>query len=193
MKQVLCCFFYLIPLTAGSVVAYSPSSLPKDVELVLQARVTDVYDWSEENKRYNLQNSQFDFQVLSASDGNKIDNVLHKDTIADTPKKDTRYLTVSSPYSVHFESVESFSVKQMVVKAKMSDNKEKLSVYFSEKGKNHILAGMLLAAGVDFPVQRSRSVSSDYDCHVQNKQLACSISYRLTKELKSDEVEPSSL
>lgn len=182
MKQILYCFFYLIPLVAGSVVAHSLTS-PKDVVFVLKARVTDSYNWSEKERKYSLETSQFDLTISSGVESDKIHTVLHKDSITDTSKKDVRYLSVYPPDKVHFETVSSASLKKMVVKAKISDDKEKLYVYFPNKSKSNILSGMLLEAGVDFPVQLNGGTSSDYNCYVANKQLVCKMNYRLTRQL----------
>ena len=191
MKQLFSYFFYLILLTASPVVAYSLSR-PSDLLFVLRASVTDSYGWSEKNQKYSLQSSQFDFQILQETEENGVNNVIHKNSITDTPEKEVRYLSVSSPTVVHFESVGASSEKRMAVKAKMFEENESLSVYFSKEGKSDILNNMLSAAGVNFSMHQNQETASDYNCHIKKRLLICSISYVIKGQFKPDELEPSS-
>ena len=160
---------------------------------VLQASVTDSYGWSEEKQKYSLRNSQFDFQILQKTEGDDVSDVVHKNSITDTPDRDVRYLFVSSPEVVHFESVIGSSVgKKTAVKAKMFEEKENLSVYFSKERKSNILSNMLLAAGVSFSVQENQGTASDYVCSVKKGLLVCSINYTEKGQFSLDELSSSS-
>ena len=190
MKQSFFCFFCFLSSTAYSV-ALPDQNLPKDHVMVLQARVTDVYGWSENNQKYSLKSSQFAFKVFPESEGADEESLLGKDSILDVPKRDVRYLSVYSSSMVHFESVKPLSgesKKTMAVRAMLSEDKEKLSVFFPEKTKKNILEGLLLATKVESFSKQNIHTSSNYDCQIENKQLICSIKYILKKPLKLGDV-----
>ena len=185
MKQLFVFFFYfslLTVYTATATTAGIDGDLPKDSLYVLQASVQDMYSWSEKDQKYSLQNSRFDFKILVESESAQTSNLVDKGSITDTPKKAVRYLSVYSTKEVHFELLDVAVAKKMVVKSNLSDNKERLSVYFSEQSKNDILTGMLSVSSVkQFASQESQISSSDYNCQMNNKQLVCSINYVLRK------------
>ncbi len=192
MKQLLLCFFYFILFTAYPVVASSSLGSSSGDLFILQASVTDSYEWSEEKQKYSLQNSQFDFQIMQRVEEDGVNHVVHRNSITDTPNGDVRYLSVSSPQVVHFESVgESSLGKKMTVKAKMFEEKESLSVYFPGESKSNILSNMLLAAGVNFSIHENRGTASDYDCSIKKGLLVCSINYVEKGQFSLDELEPA--
>lgn len=189
MKHLFTCFFFFILLIVYSLTAYSLER-PVDSNFTLQASVTDTYEWSEKNQKYNLQGSRFNFRVSQED----VSNIVYKNSITDNPKKEVRYLSVQSPTVVHFESVVGASVGQKKsVRAQMSEENESLSVYFSEKSKRDILNKMLSAAKVNFSIKGNQSVSSSpYNCHIDKGKLVCSINYVLKGNFKLNREEDSS-
>jgi hypothetical protein len=187
MKQLFSCFFYFILFATYPVVAHSVLEKASDPVFVLMASVIDSYEWSEAKQKYSLRNSEFTFQVRQKMEGDSPSDVVHRNSIRDTPNRDVRYLSVSSPEVVYFESVVSSVWKKMVVKAKMFEEKERLFVYFSKERKSNILNNMLLAAGVNFSVQENQGTSSDYYCNVNQGLLVCSISYMKKGQFSLDE------
>lgn len=201
MKKLLLFLFYLnllvaYPYAFGSsqdlqAKANSSSDFPKNFEsvsesadsqqdYVLSARVTDTYTWSEEDKRYSLQSSQFNFQVLLEDQKTKELNLVDSGNVLDRPRQDTRYLYVSSANIVHFLSAVTKTKKTL--DASLSGNRENLTVYLPEKDKDDILSGMMLAVGMDFSINQNQSQFSDYNCHIENKKLICIIDYVLRQK-----------
>ena len=137
----------------------------------------DTYIWSDKDRKYGLENSQFTFKILKEAEDSELD-ILNQGDIKDVSNTITRYLYVL-PDHVHFESVEEGRVKnKTVLKSQLSDNKEKLLVYFSEQRKNDILSGLLLASDIKLDPQKNQKDSfSDYSCEIKNKKLICVINY----------------
>ena len=185
MKHLFFCFFYLFSLSAYSAVN---SDLSENSHLTLKARVTDTYVWSDKEYKYSLESSQFTFKVLKADEDSDSElNIVDQGGVTDASNTATRYLSVSLD-QVRFESkAEGKIKKQAVLKAQLSDNKEKLWVYFSEQRKNDILSSLLSAADVKFHLQgKQQGSSSDYSCEVRNKKLVCAIDYlRVASEVES--------
>ena len=188
MKQIFVCVFFLIPLIIDSAVA-AYSDLPQDSALVLKARVTDTYDWSEIDKRYSLQNSRFHFKVELESVKDGLPHLVDEGNITQTAEQNARYLSVSTGQV----AIESRSGQKKIVRSQLSDDREELAIYFSKKRKDDILNGLLVAVKVEAPLWQHQS-SSDYGCQVnKNRSLVCSMSY-ISKRVQdaADNVVPSS-
>lgn len=176
VKHLLFCFFCLFSINAYSAIA---PDVPESPQRTLKARVTDTYVWSDELNKYSLQNSQFTFKVLKADENTDSElNIIDQGGVTDISNIATRYLSVSSN-QVRFESIEEGKQKKRVtLAAQLSDNKEQLLVYLSEKRKGDILSGLLLAADVKFDLQNGQqNSSSDYRCGIKDKKLICTIDY----------------
>ena len=190
VKHLLFCFFCLFSINAYSAIAPDVS---ESLQLTLKARVTDTYVWSDELNKYSLQNSQFTFKVLKAGENtdSELNNVIDQGGVTDISSTATRYLSVSSN-QVRFESIEEGKQKKrMILKAQLSDSKEQLLVYLSEKRKGDILSGLLVAADVKFDLQNGQqNSSSDYSCGIKDKKLICTIDYL---SVASAEIENLSL
>ena len=207
VKKLLLLPFYLNILVAYSVSSYafdssqglqtkinsSVSDLPKNFEsianfpdlqknfvFVLSAWVTDIYTWSEQDKRYSLQSSQFNFKVELEDQKTKELKLVDSGNIIDKPNQDTRYLYVRTSNMVHFMSAVTGTKKTL--KASLSDNKENLKIYLPEKDKSDILSGMISAVGMDFSIYQNQNKFSDYNCHIENKELVCIIDYVLRNQ-----------
>ncbi len=209
VKDLLFFLFYLSSLLAYSVVSYAldgsrKSETPavvsstlgvgsgsagdsalnegevRDSISLLSARVTDTYVWSEENNRYSLSSSQFNFKVFLEEPETKKLRLVDSGNISDNSEGDVRYLYVRSPKVVHF--VSAVTGTRTILKARLSDSQEDLTIYLPEKDKDNILSGMIAVAGMDFSVYKNRSHVSDYSCYIKNRQLICVMDYKLRSQ-----------
>lgn len=188
MKQLIFCLFLLFFLNV-----YSHAAIPTDVspeKLVHQINVTDSYRWSPEHSKYVLLNTQLDFKTMvQQAEPSVRANVVDEGIVSDISKNSKRYLSVHTN-TVYFESEASDKV---VIDAKLSDDKKKLLVYFSEKRKTDLLKGMLAVVNVGLTQTDSyKTQFSDYECTVQNSKLVCSINYVLKKNLNPEITESNS-
>ena len=208
MKDLLFFLFCLSSLLAYSVVSYAldgssksepPVAVSSALEVgpgagdsalnegevrdsipLLSARVTDTYVWSEENNRYSLSSSQFNFKVFLEEPETKKLRLVDSGNIVDNPEGDVRYLYVRSPKVVHF--VSAVTGTKTILKARLSDSQEDLTIYLPETDKDNILSGMIAVAGMDFSVYKNKSQVSDYSCHIKNRQLICVMDYELRSQ-----------
>ena len=64
MKQILVFVFFALILPAGSALAHAdPKALSKSSSFLLEANVTDLYDWSKDRNKYSLKESHFSFKI----------------------------------------------------------------------------------------------------------------------------------
>ena len=193
------------------------SLVPEDSEFRIQARVTDSYQWSKKHQKYNLKKINMNFSLSVSSENQNLSRLVHQDGGENQFDKFERFISVF-PDAVRFEVSPAFkpdnqsiidsplfhqdskntSLKEVTVKASLSEDQENLTVHFHENKKKGVLLGMLHIYGLTLPLHsvKEEIVSSDYQCRVQkNNQFVCTIDYSLKTNLQEllnnlDENEP---
>ena len=187
VKKLLFCLFYLLVVFICPVLL---AGFSEQAPLIFKAHVQDAYLWSEEEERYHLTSSQFDFKLTELSperDSSASSKVVAQSSVEAKTKADNiRYLSVISPKQVAFASS---GAEQKHVQARLSDDKESLVVYFSTKDKFAILNGLLTVAPADSEIQnllastdKKQGMVSNYSCRVlPPNKLLCAMNYYLSQ------------
>ena len=200
MKKSLCVFLSLAVFPALAFL------VPENSAFRLNAQVRDVYQWSDKKEKYNLEKIVLDFKVQVLSDSAGISQVVQNGQGVDKPAGFARFMSVHGHDEVRFETPPVFKaddrsmfdendllfqdpkaqpLKQAAFRARLSEDKEKLSVYFADEEKNGVLIGMLYQMGFVLPLHNMKEqiTSSDYQCRVKNSKFFCTIDYVLESDL----------
>ncbi len=188
MKKLL---FYPLFLSFAFICPTLLAGFSEQGPLTFKAHVQDAYLWSEEEEKYRLTSSQFDFKLTELStdkeENSSPSKVVAQGSVeAQTKANNIRYLSVTSSQQVSFASS---GAEQKQVQAKLSADRETLVVYFSTEDKFAILNGLLTVAPADSEIQgllssadKKQGMVSNYSCRVLSpNKLLCAMNYYLSQ------------
>ena len=162
--------------------------LPQDSELKIEALSRDTYNWSIENKRYELVKANFEVRFIAQSGAEEVHEVLSEDRIQNSPGTFSRALIVMPETAVFItSSQEKNGAKQQeyTVKASTDEEQKNLLISFPTDKIDQLLIQNLQLAQTKLPAGQLNPniLSSEYHCQPQNEQLVCTINYLLEMDL----------
>ena len=205
MKKVTLFSIFLFPVWANSY------GIPADTQFRIEAQVLDTYHWSVDKERnkeqYNLEKVKMGFQILVVSESEGLSHVVQNESGENKISTFKRSMTVFPNNEVLFEmppiikpddrsmldrdsplfqDPDDAPLKEVFARSSLSEDQERLSVYFEDNKKKGVLVSMLYSYNVILPLHNinPQISSSDYQCRIQNGKLLCSIDYVFNMSLQ---------
>lgn len=201
-RAVLFTIMFLSPAWASSY------GIPADAQFRIEAQVLDTYEWSVDEGRnkdkYNLEKVRMGFQIMVISESAGLSHVVQNENGEKKISTFERSMTVFPNDEVLFELPPIFKpvefdkdsplyqdpdeipLREVFARSRLSEDEERLSVYFEENKKKGVLVGMLYSYDVILPLHNinPQISSSDYQCRIRNSKLLCSIDYVFNMDLQ---------